>query len=221
MSLDGRGRCWGRNSVGALGQGNTIINIGDGAGTAMSGLTDIDFGSGIKISSIHAGSASTCVITTTGGLIALVVIVAGQAGQGHVQHISTGTNSRTISSEGDVNLGGASVSQVAMGGLDAAVRCALNTSGQVKCWGAGSTASMAMVTSQISVRAMNHLLELTMTLVKRWYNFLGVSYNLMDHFCVLTESSRIYCWGYGADGGNLKASTDNIGLNEKRQKPHH
>ena len=42
----------------------------------------------------------------------------------------------------------------------------------------------------------------------------GVSYNLMDHFCVLTESSRIYCWGYGADGGNLRASTNNIGLNE-------
>ena len=42
----------------------------------------------------------------------------------------------------------------------------------------------------------------------------GVSYNERDHYCVLTESSRIYCWGYGADGGNLRASTNNIGLNE-------
>ena len=42
----------------------------------------------------------------------------------------------------------------------------------------------------------------------------GVSFNDRDHYCVLTESSRIYCWGYGADGGNLRASTNNIGLNE-------
>ena len=104
----------------------------------MSGLTDIDFGSGIKISSIHAGNSSTCVITTTGGLRCFGNNGDGQAGQGHVQHISSGTSSRTISSEGDVNLGGASVSQVAMGGNGYATRCALNTSGQVKCWGDGS-----------------------------------------------------------------------------------
>ena len=55
MSLDGRGRCWGRNNNGQLGQDNTI-NIGDGAGTAMSGLTDIDFGWGVKISSINAAT---------------------------------------------------------------------------------------------------------------------------------------------------------------------
>ena len=115
MSLDGRGRCWGRNDTGQLGQGNTTY-IGDGLGTAMSGLTDIDFGSGIKISSIHAANTSTCVITTTGGLRCFGANGDGQAGQGHTQTISDGSNSRTISSEGDVNLGGASVSQVAMGG---------------------------------------------------------------------------------------------------------
>ena len=42
----------------------------------------------------------------------------------------------------------------------------------------------------------------------------GTSHSDRDHYCVLTESSRIYCWGYGADGGNLRSSTNNIGLNE-------
>ena len=122
MSLDGKGRCWGRNGVGQLGQGNTTY-IGDDGSPGMVGLTDIDFGSGIKISSIHAANISTCGITTTGGLRCFGANGHGQAGQGHTETISNGSNSRTMESEGDVNLGGASVSQVAMGGSDYAARC--------------------------------------------------------------------------------------------------
>ena len=85
---------------GQLGRNNTV-NIGDGAGTAMR-LTDIDFGSGIKISPIQAGSASTCVITTT-GTSRCFGNNNDVAGQGHTEGISDGSNSRTIASEGDVN----------------------------------------------------------------------------------------------------------------------
>ena len=62
-------------TLGSLVRNNTTY-IGDDENPAMSGLTDIDFGSGIKISSIHAGNGSTCVITTQPAACAALVIMA-------------------------------------------------------------------------------------------------------------------------------------------------
>ena len=180
MSLDGKGRCWGRNGLGQLGQDN-INYIGNGAGTAMTGLTDIDFGSGIKISSIHAGNGASCVITTAGGLRCFGDNSDGEAGQGHTDNISDGS-SRTIESEGDVNLGGASVAQVAIGGGGGPVngsgtRCALSSSGQVKCWGHGASGFQGYGDSTAVGQSLTTNLPpgTTMSLAKRWYNFLGLA----------------------------------------------
>ena len=119
----------------------------------------------------------------------------------------------------DVNLGGESVSQVAMGGAryTSVTRCALNTSGQVKCWGEGDYGFQGYgdavdigQTNEPSVRPYHDFGE-------KIVQISGTSHNDRDHYCVLTESSRIYCWGYGGDGGNLNVSTNNIGLNKLLQ----
>jgi len=59
-------RCWGRNSVGQLGIGNTD-DIGDAAGE-MASLADVDLGAGRTAVQLTTGDSHTCALLDDGQL---------------------------------------------------------------------------------------------------------------------------------------------------------
>ena len=63
---DGSVKCWGRNSYGQLGIGNTT-QIGDGEGE-LRGLSTVDLGSGRTAVSITAGKWHTCALLDDGSV---------------------------------------------------------------------------------------------------------------------------------------------------------
>lgn len=116
-------RCWGSNTYGQLGYGNTN-NIGDNETPASAG--DVDLG-GTAVQ-VAAGAEHTCAILDTGTVRCWGRGVWGQLGYGNV--LSIGDN-ESPASAGDVDIGGIAVAIEAAGGRS----CAVLATGDAICWG--------------------------------------------------------------------------------------
>lgn len=115
--------CWGPNSAGELGQGNTN-QIGDNEFPAT--LPAIDLG-GTAVA-ISAGDNFVCALLDTQEAICWGANHDGQLGQGNTNHVG---DDETPASVGPIDLGGP-VKQVDAGGTQA---CAILESNEVYCWG--------------------------------------------------------------------------------------
>jgi alpha-tubulin suppressor-like RCC1 family protein len=115
--------CWGPNSAGELGQGNTN-QIGDNEFPAT--LPAIDLG-GTAVA-ISAGDNFVCALLDTQEAICWGANHDGQLGQGNTNNVG---DDETPASVGPIDLGGP-VKQVDAGGTQA---CAILASNEVYCWG--------------------------------------------------------------------------------------
>lgn len=118
--VNGSVKCWGANSDGQLGTGN-ITNT-----TAPTNVIGLSNG----VTAIAAGGWSTCALVNS-GVKCWGRNEVGQLGISHTQSISVPVDVIGLSS---------GVAAIAAGGNAAnnSTTCALLTSGQVKCWGAGA-----------------------------------------------------------------------------------
>ena len=118
-------RCWGADSYGQLGYGNTNT-IGGNETPASVG----DVVVGGTVQQIAAGAYHTCALLTTG-----VVRCWGLGGEGQLGYGNTNTigDNETPASVGDVAVGGP-VQQLTAGLYHT---CALLATGAVRCWGGG------------------------------------------------------------------------------------
>ena len=177
LDAGGRAWCWGSNVAGELG-------IGAPFGEVRHEAVPVP---GVTYSSISAGENVTCGISGTN----LYCWGAGGAGQ-----LGTGT---TDSSATPTQVGG-SYTAVAVGGTHV---CALNTGGQVLCWGEydlrlnDGTASVADGTISPTPVAINSN---------------GVTFTTITsgqrHSCAMTVDGTGYCWGsnvHGPFGDGLQA----------------
>ncbi len=131
-------RCWGGNSSGQLGLGNTEV-IGDAPGEMPP--ADLDVGG--PIVDLATGSGVTCVIQAGGVLRCFGVNNRGQLGQGH--KLSLGDQMGEVPPP-PINVGG-EVVKVAIGGEHV---CALLATGKVRCWG-GNTDGQLMIGSKLDI----------------------------------------------------------------------
>ena len=184
-------KCWGYNTHGELGLGDTNPR-GDVAGEMGDALPVVNLGSGRTAKAITGGFYHTCAILDNGQVKCWGYNWAGQLGLG-----DTTTRGRLASEMGDalpaVSLGtGRTATQIAAGETHT---CALLDNAQVKCWGRnlegqlgqGDTTARGAAASQMGDTLPTVSLgagRSAQSLVSGW-----------NHTCVILDSNRAKCWG--------------------------
>jgi E3 ubiquitin-protein ligase HERC3 len=127
---DGSLKCWGSNSYGALGLGDTD-NRGDGPGEMGSSLPPVTLGAGRKAVRVECGDSQTCAILDDGTLRCWGNNAYGGLGVGDT--LPRGDKASDVGVLPVVNLGTARrVVDLALGHWHS---CAVLDDGTVKCWG--------------------------------------------------------------------------------------
>ena len=121
----GQLRCWGFNSSGQLGQGNTD-DIGDTAGETT---VAVDVGPGRTVVAVNGGGYHTCAVLDDGQLRCWGRNDFGQLGQGHVAYLGDSAGESTVA----VDLGPGRTALAVSGGEYHT--CAVLESRQLRCWG--------------------------------------------------------------------------------------
>ena len=166
VKTDGSLWCWGYNSTGQLGTGNT--NQQTSPTREVSNATNW--------SSVSAGNAHTCAIKADGSLWCWGAGSNGQLGTGNTtsqqttpaREVSNATNWRSVSA----------------GPLS--YTCAIKTDGSLWCWGAGSNGQLGTgnTTQESSpVRELSHATD--------WENVSTGG----GHTCAVKTDQSIWCWG--------------------------
>ena len=188
----GEGYCWGYNSHGQLGNGNTgtdsnvpvLVNKG-----AM--------GSSVTFSSISAGGGHTCAIGSDGNGYCWGLGTYGQLGNGGTSQSPT----PVLVSRGARNPGVTFIS------ISAGVShtCAIGSDGEGYCWGLGTYGRLGNGGTSQSP---------TPVLVSRGARDPGVTFSSISagggHTCAIGSDGNGYCWGYNYQGqlGNGNTGTD-------------
>ena len=216
-------RCWGENGVnGLLGLGTTASHLGDSANPITTSLSDLDLSS--NVTKVYAGATHSCAITENMGLRCWGNNSKGQLGIGSTD--AMGDAASEISGLQDIDL----ASPDGAGNPDSADQvvslvatsngntCAVNTQGQLKCWGSASNGESAY--GDITIYGDGNAGTEFPADRSSWLDFgepvVAISGFANDFgFCVMTESSAIYCWGNGANGRLGHGQVNNIGDDEK------
>jgi cysteine-rich repeat protein len=191
-------RCWGRNSEGQLGYGNTS-NIGDDEAPATAG--DVDVG-GVVVQLV-GGDLHTCALLETGAVRCWGYSNAGQLGYGSTSSIG---DNEVPATAGDVDVGGGVV-QLAAGVFHT---CALLETGTVRCWGYG-------MFGQLGYGNMSNIGDNEVPATAGDVDVGGVVVQLAAggyHTCALLETGGVRCWGDGRNGRLGYGNTSWIGDNE-------
>jgi alpha-tubulin suppressor-like RCC1 family protein len=124
-------KCWGNNSSGQLGYGNTMTR-GDGTDEMGSNLAAVDLGSGRTAKAISAGEAHTCVILDNNSVKCWGANSSGQLGQGRFDNRGDGSGEMG-SDLAAVDLGSGRTAKAISAGYFHT--CAILDDDTVKCWG--------------------------------------------------------------------------------------
>ncbi|WP_413943337.1 RCC1 domain-containing protein [Bdellovibrio sp. HCB-162] len=127
-------KCWGSNTYGQLGQGNTNV-LGDEAGEMGDSLPAIDLGVGRKAKQISAGAEHTCALLDNGTVKCWGRNLYGNLGQGNTNSIGDGVGEMGDSLAA-INLGtGRTIVQIS---AYAYQTCAVLDNSTMKCWGSNT-----------------------------------------------------------------------------------
>lgn len=194
-------KCWGQNSFGQLGYGDTE-NLGDDED--VSSYSYVDVGADVIKMDISTVSSHTCVVTTSEDLKCWGLNNQGQLGYGHTDTLG---DTEVPSSYGYVPFGN-KILQVATGFVHT---CALSEGQQVRCWGNnnfGQTGfgSITLIGDDEPADSAPYL------------DFGNAGSKMVTtgnaHSCVIGQDEKVYCFGSGASGQTGLASTNNVGDNE-------
>ncbi len=198
VTYAGKVHCWGLNTYGELGQGNTI-QIGD---TELPNtIPAVDLG-GTAVS-LALGENYSCALLDVGDVRCWGRSNVGQLGLGTVS--SLGDNEKPSIAQ-VVNVGG-KVTQLAAGRSHV---CALLDTKKVRCWGAGASGALGY-------NNVNNIgdgeLPSSAGDVTVGVDVLGIAAG--EAFtCVRTATDAVRCWGLASNGRLGYANANNIGDNE-------
>ena len=188
---DGQLKCWGSNSDGQLGLGNTN-NRGDDAGEMASALPAVSLGASRTAIEIAAGGYHMCARLDNNQVKCWGQNVYGQLGLGNTS--ARGDNSGEMgNSLPAVQLGtGAIVVQLAAGRY---FTCARLTTGQVKCWGRNDRGQLGVgdVNSRgdQSGEMGNSLAAINLGTGRTAIDLVSQAY----HVCARLDDLTVKCWG--------------------------
>lgn len=190
--------CWGRNTEGQLGQGNTVA-IGDDPGEAP---VRVDLGAGRTAVAITAGSYHSCAILDTGHLRCWGHNAAGQLGQGHTAAIGDNPGETTV----PVDLGpGRSAVAVSAG---SAHTCAVLDTGALRCWGDNSAGQLGQGnTDNVGDSADESTVRVDFGIGRK---VVAVAAGT-NHTCAVLDTGSVRCWGNNLYGQLGQGSTAGVG----------
>ena len=200
LLADGTVRCWGANTSGQLGYGNTTT-IGDNETPAAAGPVDV----GGTVVQITAGASHTCALLADGAVRCWGSGALGRLGYGNTFTIG---NDETPAAAGPVDVGGP-VKQIAAGGNHT---CAVLDTGEVRCWGFASSGQLGYGNT-ITVGGQPDRLPAAFGPVNVGGAVAEVALG-ESHTCARLETNTVRCWGRGEHGQLGHASTENLGDDE-------
>jgi alpha-tubulin suppressor-like RCC1 family protein len=195
---DGSVRCWGRNTFGQLGQGNTT-DIGDD-----SGEHPVTVSLPASAVALTTGGNFTCALLLGGELRCWGYGIEGTMAQGNTNSIGDQLGETTVA----VDFGGHAVRAVSAG---AAHTCAILDDGSLRCWGSSAYGMLAQgSTATIGDSAG----ETTVPVDLGGHAALLIASGRF-HSCAVLDDGSVRCWGFNSDGqlglGNKNNIGDNIG----------
>jgi alpha-tubulin suppressor-like RCC1 family protein len=200
----GQVRCWGYDSRGELGYGNTN-NIGDNESPASVGT--VDLGPGRTATAITAGDGQTCAILDTGQVLCWGYALNGQLGYGNVNDIG---DNETPASAGPVNLGtGRTAVAISAGDYHT---CAILDTGAVRCWGDGADGRLGY--GNTTTIGDDETPD-TVGPVDLGAGRTAVAISAGGaHTCVILDTHQVMCWGSGLNGQLGYGNANSIGDDE-------
>ncbi|MCU0753495.1 MAG: CSLREA domain-containing protein [Xanthomonadales bacterium] len=169
LTSTGGVKCWGNNSVGQLGDGTTTARL---TPVDVTGLTS-------GVSAVVAGEASTCALTTGGGVKCWGAGANGRLGDGTTMNRLTAVDVSGLTS---------GVSAIAAGLVHT---CAITIGGGAKCWGFNGTGQLGDGTTVQRLTAVD-------------VSGLGSGVSAISpggsHTCALTTGGGVKCWGFNGNG---------------------
>ncbi|MBL7663503.1 MAG: hypothetical protein JNM93_00105 [Bacteriovoracaceae bacterium] len=193
-------KCWGSNTFGQLGYGDTIINP---MITSPASVGYVSLGENAK--KIFAGTNYNCAILASNNVRCWGDNQYGQLGQGHINNIGDDE----VPSSVPVIPFGAQVVQLDLSTISSH-SCALLTNGNLKCWGSNSNGQLGYGTSGASNNIGDDPNEMSMLgAVNVGGNVTSIATG-NSHTCVLIGAGNVKCWGLNGVGQLGYGNTTNL-----------
>ncbi|MCA9676404.1 MAG: tandem-95 repeat protein, partial [Myxococcales bacterium] len=204
---NGTVKCWGANSHGQLGLGDTD-NRGDDPNEMGDNLPTVDLGTGRTAIMVSAGGGHTCALLDDLTTKCWGWNFRGQLGLGDVDDRGDQPNEM-----GDdlpaVDLGtGVTAAALVMGEIHS---CALLSNDQVKCWGYGSFGSLGIGDSGDRGAGPNEMGD-DLPTADLGTGRTAIQIAVGHHTCALLDNLDVKCWGYGDFGQLGQGNTNWIGI---------
>lgn len=188
---DGNIKCWGNNSNGQLGNGNTT--------TQSSPVGPINLGAGLTASVIGTGSYHTCAILNDGTVKCWGYNPYGQLG--------IGTQTSQASPAGPINLGSGKTAVAIAAGVGHS--CAILNDGTVKCWGYNAYGQVGI--GNTTTPQTSPMGPLNLGSGKTAISIAAGA----SHTCAILNDGSVKCWGFNGSGqlgiGNTTDQTSPAG----------
>ncbi len=205
---DGSLWCWGQNTNGQLGYGNTT-NVGDTAATTPDKVGPVNLGAH-KATAITAGSSHTCAILEDGSVRCWGFGFSGQLGYGNTANAGD-TAATTPDKLGPVNLGAHTATAITAGSVHT---CAILEDATVRCWGNGADGRLGYA----NTRSLGNTPATTpdkLGPVDLGTGRTAAAISAGDNpTCARLDTNAVRCWGKGANGALGYCNTENIGDTE-------
>lgn len=195
IASDDKPYCWGYNSNGQLGNGNTtntLLPVAVDMTGALSGLT---------VKDIVANANTVCVIASDD-----LIYCWGENQFGQLGNNSTVDSHVPVALSTTGPIGGKTIKSISLGTSHG---CAIGSDDLVYCWGENSAGQLGNGTTVNSLLAV--AVDTTGVLSGKTVKALAAGWNFSDgHNCVIASDDLAYCWGAANQGqlGNNSFSVE-------------
>lgn len=185
-------KCWGLNTYGQLGYGDT--NPRGGTVGDMASLGTVNLGAGKTAKKLAVGSNHTCVILNDDS-----VKCWGRSDYGQLGYDDTASRGGTVGSMAaltTVNLGGPLAKDL-VAGKDRT--CAILDTNELKCWGRNDFGQLGYNSIVNKGDTVGSMAALGVVNVGAGRTVKSVAVAVL-HTCAILDTNEIKCWGYGSFG---------------------
>ncbi len=209
LSSSGAVKCWGDNTFGKLGQGNTT-NVSNDADPVLADLTPVALGWATGTTqAIATGDAHTCALSSAGAVKCWGFNASGQLGQNNTTNVSNDANP-VLANVPPVAVGTGFGTVVAIA-AGTNYSCALSSGGLVKCWGGNDYGQLGQGNITYVGDDTSRKVEDASAVA------LGAGFEIVVaitignyHTCALSSGGAVKCWGNGGNGKLGQGNSDNV-----------